>query len=191
MSTSMLLSEVSDEINDLDDNWIIEFEKQDLEYKNYYKEDIHFINLHFIYINEVNCIEKMKEETYFLKNNNVLSREELLSIIKINNIENSIQYGLLALLKYNINLEPINLKTYLKSSSNLPEYNYLTTIKNIDYITFKPSISCFHDLNSLYIVFYTKSGSFPTNFTKKITIQKLKKNNNSKTIRKSYKDSNI
>jgi len=179
----------SDEINELDDNWIVEFEKQDLDYKSYYKEDINFINLHFIYINEANFIEKMKEETYFLKITNNLSREELLSIIKRNNIENSIKYGLLALLKYNINLEPINLKTYLKSSSNLPEYNYLTSIKNIDSISFNPSICYFNDLNSLYIIFYTKSNSIPINFTKKITIQKQKKN--SKTISKSYKDSNI
>ena len=188
---SLSISEISDElIDDLDDNWIVEFEKQDSLYKNYYKEDIHFINLHFIYINEKNYIEKMKEETYFLKTNNHLSRDELLHIIKRNNIENSIQYGLLALLKYNINLEPINLKTYLKSSSNLPEYNYLTSIKNIDSISFNPSISYFHDLNTLYIIFNTKSNSLPTNFTKKITIQQLKKKN-SKTIRKSYKESNI
>ena len=166
-------------IKDLDDFWIKDFELSENEYKHFYKEDITFVKLNFIYINNDNCIEKMKEENYFFKLNNFLSREEILTIIKKNNIENNIHYSLLSILKYNINIDPIHLKNFFKNKSN-----FLTSIKNIDSITFQPTISLFHDLNNIFILFYPKLNSSHT-ITKKIFI---KNSNKTKTIRNTFKE---
>lgn len=189
MQNEVKLNEVNNEITDLDDSWIMEFDKEYDLYKNYYKEDINYIKLNYIYINNENCIEKIKEENCFFQKKNNLSREELLAIIKKNNIENSIQYTLLYILKYNIDIEPIYLKNYLqnKDKQNIYQYNFLTSIKNIDSICFQPTITLFHDINNLFFVFYTKTTSSSQTITKKIYINKIKLCKN-KTLRNTYKD---
>jgi hypothetical protein len=68
---------------------------------------------------------------------------------------------------FNINIAPENLKTFFKlnkENSNNKEKEkekdigsqYLHSIKNIDAIVFDKSISLFHDINNLYLVFYKK-----------------------------------
>ena len=170
------------ELENLDDSWIKEFELSDKEYKNYYKEDVTFIKLNCIYVNNQNYIEKIKEETYYFKENNFLSREEVLTIIKKNNIENNIPYNLLYILKYNITIDPLHLKNFLKKDNY--NDNYLTSIKNIDSIHFQPTISLFHDINNLYIIFHEKTFNSHS-ITKKIYI---KNSNKTKNNRNTFKD---
>lgn len=180
----------NNEMEDLDYSWITEFEKQDNIYKNYYKEDITSVKLNCIYINHQNSIEKINEEIYYLNKANYVSREDIISIIKHKNIYNNINYNLLSILKYNIDLEPVYLNTYLKNK-NPVSYNFLTSIKNIDSISFQPTISLFHDLNNLFILFYQKPYN-PHTITKKIFIKNkqpsLKIKN--KTLRNTFKDIN-
>lgn len=140
----------------LDSSWITEFESAELDYKQYYKEDLQSIRLHCIYINRNNDIDKIKEEKVFMQKPNCLSRGQILSIIKKNNVYRNIKYTILSILKYNITLEPENLKTFIKSNSNC---EFLTSIKNIDAIHFDKTISMFQDLNDLFIIFYEKDVS--------------------------------
>ena len=86
----------------------------------------------------------------------MLSKEELIGLIKRNSFNNAIKYSLLSLLKYNIDFEPINLKTFLRSNDKNIGKNYLKSITNIDNIFFEQSISLFHDLNNLFIIFIEK-----------------------------------
>lgn len=180
-----LKSNNTEDINDLDDSWIKQFDIEDNLYKNYYKEDINFIKLNFIYINNENSIEKIKEENFLLSVKNCLSREDIITIIKKNNIINEIHYRLLYILKYNINIDPIHLKNYLKNKDNL-HYNFFTSVKNIDSIYFQPTITLFHDINNLIFVFYEKifSSSSSHSVTKKIYLQKK----NNKSLRNTFKD---
>jgi hypothetical protein len=94
-----------DTIEDLDSTWIQQFETLDKEYKNYYSEEISFIRIHSIYIDNDNNIEKVREEKLLLKTNGILQKEELLSIIKHNCFSNEVKYSLLYILKFNINIE--------------------------------------------------------------------------------------
>jgi hypothetical protein len=174
------------DINELDDSWIYEFEKIDKDYKHFYKENVTFLKLHCIYINKNNEIEKIKQDKIILKTPNTLSREEVVSIIKHNNVDANMKYSLLSILKYNISLEPIHLHHFLKSKQLHSQYDYLTLIKNIDNITFSPCIYMFQELNELFIIFYqnpvneeNKPNSSVKNGTKKIYI----KNNKNKTSR--------
>jgi hypothetical protein len=176
----------SDTIEDLDVIWIKDFENLDNEYKSYYTEELSFIRIHSIYVNNDNDIEKLREEKIILKIPGFLQKEELLSIIKHNSYSNDIKYSLLSILKFNINIEPSNLNNFLRSKDKNIGSFFLQSIKNIDTIKFDKSISLFHDINEIIIVFHEKinkqnTSSFANNFTKKIRINT---NSKKKTRRK-------
>jgi len=184
----------NDIIEDLDLSWIHDFEKIDSEYKNYYTEELSFIRIHSIYVNSNNDIEKVREEKFLLKTPGILQKEELLSIIKHNSFSNQIKYSLLSILKFNINLEPIHLKTFLRNKNPLVGEPFLQSIKNLDTIKFEKSITMFHDINELLIIFHQKinrtSASNSQNIdirnkTKKVFINSIAKK---KTKRKELKE---
>jgi hypothetical protein len=95
-------------------------------------------------------------------------------------------------------LEPNHLKTFIKNKSPLASIGeqFLQSVKNIDEIKLNKSISMFHDLNDLLIVFYNKgkltngdsndSSSSKSNKTKKIYI---KPTSFKKTKRNIFKES--
>ena len=68
---------------ELDTSWIHDFEKEDGLYKDFYLEDLYFINLHYVYLNESNTIEKVKKDKYFFNEfqTNIVPKEELFKII--------------------------------------------------------------------------------------------------------------
>ena len=180
----------NDNIEDLDLSWIQDFEKIDNEYKIYYTEEISFIRIHSIYLNLNNEIDKMREEKVLLKTPGILLKEELLSIIKHNSFSNQIKYSLLSILKFNINLEPIHLKTFLRNKSDSIGNTFLQSIKHIDSIKFDKTISMFHDINEIFIIFYPKirkntTDQIDANRTKKIFINS---NTKKKTKKKELKE---
>ena len=143
----------------LDDDWIKNFENVDADYKDFYKDDLYYVNLTFIYVNRENEIEKIKHESFLLSNPNHILREEILQILKKSSIEDERRYSLLALLKYNITMDPDDIQKYIALDTGIHtvEKNYLSIIKNIDSISFDQTISMMHDLNDLILVFYEKS----------------------------------
>ena len=159
---------MTDDENDiLDTDWITKFENIDKSYNIFYLDDVHSIKVKCVYINKENEIEKMKQENMMLGKPNYLSREEVMGIIK-HNIHG--RYGLLSILKYNINLDPANVKSFVTSRQY--EDTFLTTIKNIDAITWDMTISMFQDLNEVIFFFYEKGESHKNNVTRKIWLQK-------------------
>lgn len=175
------------EYNNLDDEWINKFEETDKLYQDFYKDDVYYINLRVIYINRVNEIDKIKYESLLMKYPNKISHEEIIEILKKNAVDNERRYSLLSILRYNINLEPDEIKNYLSNGDNK---EYLSVIKNIDAVTFERTINMFQDLNDLILIYYEKSKELKkpdaNNSTKKIYLRSL--NTNKKTIRKLYKD---
>jgi len=149
-------------MENLNDEWIINFENTDNLYKDFYKDDLFYTNIHFIYINTDNEIEKIKNETFLLSTSNCIKHEEILRILKKNNTNNdeSKKYSLLSILKYNISLDTEEIIPFLKCDlQDLEYYNqkFLTSIKNIDKVYFEKTISMFHDLNDLFFLFYEKT----------------------------------
>jgi hypothetical protein len=173
--------------NKLNDEWINNFEKTDKLYQDFYKDDLYYVNLKFVYVNRENEIEKINQESFLMSNPNYISREEIIQILKDSTINNNKRYSLISILKYNITLDADEIKLFLLYSSE--ERNYLNIVKNIDAISFEKSISMFHDLNDLFFVFYEKTNELkkvdPNNVTKKIY---FRSNANKKTIKKRYKE---
>jgi hypothetical protein len=170
----------------LDDDWIKKFEDTDTLYKEFYKDDLYYVNLKFIYVNRNNEIEKIKYESFLLSKPNYISREEILQILKKSTNEDERRYSLLALLKYNVTMDNDDIQRYYETAT---ERNFLSVIKNIDSVMFDKTIHMMHDLNDLILVFYEKSHELkeknPDRSTKKIY---LRHNTNRKTIKKQYKD---
>ena len=65
-----------DEENEvLDEEWINEFDKTDKLFKDFYLDDIYYTDIHFVYVNTNNDIEKLKETRFLLSTPNYISRE--------------------------------------------------------------------------------------------------------------------
>jgi hypothetical protein len=180
---------MSFQYENLDDEWINNFERTDQLYQHFYKDDLYYVNLQFIYVNRENDIEKIQKETFLMSIPNLITREEIIGILKNKSIQNEKRYSLLSILKYNIHLESQDVLHYLHSSNDLLEDIFLTSVKNIDQIVFEKSISMFQDLNDVIFTFYEKSTELkkpdPNNITKRVY---LNSNTKKKTIRKQYKD---
>lgn len=156
---------IDDDFNfqELDTNWIHDFEKEDVLYKDFYLEDLYFVNIYFVYLNDSNKIEKVKKDKFFFneKHSNTLPKEELFKIIVKNKNINNENYKLNFLFKYNFTVDSHNLINLLQN--NIPiisetEQNnsYLSTITSIENVQFQKTITMFQDLNSITII-YKKS----------------------------------
>jgi hypothetical protein len=139
----------------LDSKWITNFDKNDKLYEDYYKDNIYYIGIHFIYINKLYAIEKIREEMFIMSNPNIITREEIIGLIKRNSIDDNKKYQLLSMLKFNITLESRDINSFLREDGN-NGVNYLNSIRNIDSIIFDKTINVFQDLNSLIFVFVDK-----------------------------------
>jgi hypothetical protein len=186
-----------DDLENIDSYWIEEFENLDKEYKDYYTEDLTVINIHCIYVNKNDEIERVLENKLILKTPGIISKEEILGLIKHNMVCNEVKYSLLYILKFNINLEAIYLKTFIRSKEPLVSIGnqFIQSIKNIDEIKLDKSISMFHDLNDLSIIFHdktnlTNSGTTNISYHNKIKTKKIYLNSSSfkKTKRNQFKD---
>jgi hypothetical protein len=175
------------EYNELNDDWINNFERTDKLYQDFYKDDLYYINLKFLYVNRSNEIEKIKQESFLMSEPNYISREEILQILKKTTIEDNKRYSILSIIRYNITLDADDLRNFLVYPDE--ERNFLSIVKNIDAISFEKTINMFQDLNDLILIFYEKSNELkkinPNSSTKKIYIRS---NTNKKTIKKRYKD---
>jgi hypothetical protein len=174
-------------VNKLDETWITDFEKIDNSFEEYYKSDVFYVNITCIYINNSNEISSIKEEIFFLNTPNIITKEQLISLIKRNSNHINTNFSLLSLLKYNITMEPEQIKHFINSNTVLDtNYDYITKLKYIDEIVFEKTINMFHNLNNIFIIFYEKTydkQKSNNNATKKIYLYK-NLSNHKKTIRR-------
>lgn len=181
MTISGILEEENLHNSNLDDKWIKEFENTDKLYKDFYRDNVYYIDIHFIYINKLNEIEKISKEQILLSTPNVFLTNELIQMLKMYSISNNTRYSLLSILRYNITMNPDEIVNFVKTNNNIWSSNYLSVIKKIDDIKYDKTINTFQDLNDLIILFYEKSvDKTRNNMTKRIYLNKQHK----KTIKK-------
>lgn len=135
------------------------------DFKRYFnKEDVHYTNIHTIYVNSSNDIEKIIEEIFYMSSPNHISKEEIFEILKRNSIHNDKKYRILSILKFAI------------SENDITGDENLTPMKNIEAITFSKALRMFHDLTDLIFIFYEKENTIRINttHTKKIYLHKQK-----------------
>lgn len=151
----------------IDQQYIKDFENLEKDYKNFYNEDIKQIKIIYLYINNDNEVYNIKSENEKIENN-CLTKERILYLIKNNQFNLLNKHKLVSLLKFNIDLEHTELKNFiLYESTN----SYLVSLKLLDTIYFNNSIHIFNDLNSIIFIFTNKIEQ-KLNTTKRINIKK-------------------
>ena len=156
-----------------DTSWMDILEKEEEDYKSFYKENIDIVKIFYTYVDSNNKIYYVKKDNLLIENNKI-NRDELIYILKKNKQNNKKNHKLISVLQYNIDLEPDEVLNYLKNKEN---YNFLTVVNKVHDILWNDTISIFKNLNSLHIVYYEEPINKSSN-TKKVYIRntKLKRN---------------
>lgn len=149
MNKTYQQSDITSKEDILDASWINDFEIIDNSYNIFYKDNIEFISVNYVYVNENNEIERVKSENIILPEKNLLPSGALLTLIKSN--ENN-KYKLSFMMKYNFYIEPGEIKA-MKSYDFKSEY--LQELTKIDDVKFEKTITMLQDLNELTL-FFTK-----------------------------------
>ena len=151
--------------DEIDNTWVTDYKKTEENYNVFYNEKVNTIKIFFMYINTDKTVVNARQEILTLNNDSILRKEQLIHIIKNNQILNNIKYKLFSIVRYNIDLQPDEINNFLSvsisDSNTVSDSNtdktyinrFLIDKKNIDDIYFADTITIFQDLNSLYIIF--------------------------------------
>ena len=71
----------SDNSDDLNDNWIKDFEEEDTPYIDFYKEEVDNIKIYVIYVNKKNKIFHIKKDNLIVEDKTI-PKETLIKMIK-------------------------------------------------------------------------------------------------------------
>ena len=146
-------------------NWIEEYDKNEEEYNEFYKNKVESIQILFLYVNKENELFHVKSEKLVL-NKSGINKEDIIFILRENMIHNDTKFLPISLLKYNINLDIKDIKKYI-ITEDYP-CDFLTQEKYTNRIGWEDTISLFQDLNSLYVVYKERN---PKRSTKKTHIK--------------------
>lgn len=160
-------------MDEIDTTWIEEFEK----FNDFYKEKVDAINIKFILLDKKGVIENIKNENYLLSQQNKLSKEELIYLIKREIINSKHKISLVSICQFNFSLDNDEI-ILLYNDREINMADYITTVHSINDVYWKDTIHLFRDLNELTIILMKKNKQ-KNNTTKKVYVQ-----NNSKTRRK-------
>jgi len=163
-------SEEEDEIIDTD--WIEKLSQEEELYNDFYKEPVCAIKLYLLYVNKDNELQHIKHERYLLPENNVLSRDTIISFIKRYQQKGQIKYKLLSLLRYNIELEPTEITDFLNEDMKLNLGRFIQSEKYLNDIHYADTIHMFQDLNALFFIFYEESEKKKKDHTRRIIFAK-------------------
>lgn len=175
MSNNIDYSKSDDNESIIDSNFITEYENNINLYYKFYKNNVDFINIYLIYLDNDNNISFFEKKKEFL-NESILKIDKVISIIKNNkshkNNNSYKNYKLLYLLKYNFNIDNRELQTFI---NNPNKFNLLSHVNILNDISFDKTITFFSELNSLYIILKKKPLNNQNNTTKKIIFHSKKK----------------
>lgn len=158
---------------EIDFNYIENFEKKEEEYNILYKTNINNININIHYLKNYKIINTISFECKL--QDKVFNSETLLYLIKKYSQEKYSQekYIFDLIIFFNFNIDNNEIKQFM--NNNIPIYNYFQVYKNIVDLNINDTISFFSDINSIDI--YLKN---------KISIKNKKFNKTNKIKRTSY-----
>ena len=160
------IKEIDDILNEIND-------EQEM-YSGFYVEKNNYVNIYYIYVNRNNNIIYAKKDTEELLNG-LLQKEKLITLLKDNMIVKGNKYGLLTMIKYNIDTDSNDLHDIL---SGKEKNNFLTCGTKIDDIYWNDTIVSLQELNGLFIVYKEspKQNKRRKTKKKKLKIRKKLKN---------------
>jgi len=191
-----------------------EYEKKpikvpEIDYSKMFKEVnvLNNIKTYITYINSDNEIEIINQKKIYLNNDdNIVTRNQLIEVIKNSQKKHNIKYKLISIMVYNIHVTPESLPSYIENPN---DFISLYTLNRIESFELQPTLRLLKKYNGIYFFFFecleqgsesktqissqevpcNGNNSFiknKNNNTKRIHIhssQKEKKQNNKKTKR--------
>ena len=137
---------------DLDISWIDKHNKLHTIDKNYSREPMENIDIHTIFVNTQNAIEKISSDKIDIYDNTI-PKEKILKIIQDNKaMQGHVKYKLLDIMVYNVDLEPQHIQDFVQNYS-MDSSRFFKTYPIVDDIKIAPSIFIFHSLNAIYFMF--------------------------------------
>ena len=158
----------SDELEEdiFDTKWIEEYEKNETYYSMFYPEVNKSLNVNILYVNKNRELEKIKEEKINLIHENMITKSELIRLVKNNETIDRQKYSLISILIYNFELQHEELKNFFKYANKNKEniihtdindydnkYNYMKKLKVIDDYKLSSTINCLQSVNNIFILF--------------------------------------
>jgi len=149
-------------------DWLTDLKEKEEEYSEFYQHDVEEIKVFFFFVNKENVINKISEEIVALEEVGVLKKEQIITLIHDNITHSGIKYNLDSLLKYNITLEPLEIKNFIEKDN---DPNFLKEIESINDTYFEKTITSFYDLNSLFIIFKEAPQKLKTSNTRRMSVK--------------------
>ena len=159
---------------DLDTSWIDEFNQEEQKYNEFYKQEISGIRIVLFFINEHNELFSSKKYKAPLENN-IITKNQILNILKKNISYNNNSYTPSFILKFNVDLDPENIENFIADPN---QFNFLTSESYMTDIHWNKTIQSMQSLNTLYILMKKR------NFRKKNATKRVYISNKRKTRRK-------
>lgn len=139
---------------ELNTNWLEKFKEAENIYVDFYKEPVVTIKLFYIYVNHEKEIEHIHTDIYSFLEKGWLKRDAIISLIKQNEMLYALKYKLASLLRYNIDLNPNEIKDYINNANREDNVNrFVTSEKYLNDILFVDTINMFQDLNALFFIY--------------------------------------
>ena len=166
-------------MEEINTEWISNFEKTDKKYEAFYKDTVPDVNLFFMYVDRNNNLFYIKKEKVKLQEG-VLNKDLLIQMLKKNMEYKKKKYRPISLLKYNITIEPVNIDKFIEEPG---DYSYLEPQNSLQDLKWENTIKTLSNLNSLHVIFFETWKDKAKSKTKKLFIS----NSSKKTKRKRLK----
>jgi len=135
------------------DLWLKEQEKYLYADKNYQRELVEYLNIHFCFVDATDAIVKIDTEKYlFSDSDECVVRES--DIFKMIEERRQSKYVFKEMMLFHVGLESFDMHNYAKSKEN--EYNFVEIFPVVRNILIPPSIFIFQPVNCLLILLKEK-----------------------------------
>jgi hypothetical protein len=126
----------------------------EIDYSKMFKEVtvLNNIKTYITYINTDNEIEIINQKKIYLTNDdNIVTRHQLIDVIKNSQKKNKVKYKLISIMVYNIHVTPESLPNYIENPS---DFISLYTLNRIDSFELKPTLRLLKKYNGIYFFFF-------------------------------------
>jgi hypothetical protein len=138
---------------------ISEYEKEpikipEIDYSKMFKEVkvLNNIKTYITYINSDNEIEIINQKKIYLNNDdNIVTRSQLIDVIKNSQKKHNVKYKLISIMVYNIHVTPESLPNYIENPN---EFISLYTLNRIESFELQPTLRLLKKYNGIYFFFF-------------------------------------
>ena len=126
----------------------------EIDYSKMFKEVtvLNNIKTYITYINTDNEIEIINQKKIYLNNDdNIVTRHQLIDLIKNSQKKNKVKYKLISIMVYNIHVTPESLPEYIENPN---DFISLYTLNRIDSFELKPTLRLLKKYNGIYFFFF-------------------------------------